>query len=73
MSDWRERMRAALAARGCTTQSEWVERFPGVHCWFRFRDDDFDSCASCGVCRRRDDKNKPCRGVAKLALRGGGE
>ena len=71
MTDWRAGMAAALAAGGCSTQAEWIERYPGVHCWFRFRDDDFDSCASCGTIRRRDDRNKPCRGLVKIVLRGG--
>lgn len=69
MSDWRERVVEALAARGCLTQAEWVERFPGDHCWFVFRDDPFDSCANCGTIRRRDDKNKPCRGIVRIELR----
>lgn len=71
MSDWRTRMAEALAAGGCTTQSEWVERYPGKHCWFQFSNDGIDSCASCGVVRLRNDNNKPCRGIVTIALRGG--
>lgn len=69
MADWKENMKQALAAGGCETQTEWIAKFPGQHCWFRFRNDDFDSCASCGTIRRRDDKNKPCRGIVKIELR----
>lgn len=60
-------MAAALGARGCVSQAEFVERYPGEHCWFEFRD--MDSCANCGVVRRRDDKNKPCKGIVTVGLR----
>jgi hypothetical protein len=70
MGDWRARIVEALAAGGCASQTEWVDKHPGVHCWFRFRDDTFDSCACCGTVRRRDDRNKPCRGVVTIELRG---
>lgn len=69
MSDWRARFAEALAAGGCETTQEWARRYPGQHCWFKFRDADFDSCALCMTVRRRDDKNKPCRGGVVLALR----
>jgi len=67
---WKRRMAEALRAGGCSSQTEWVAKFPGVHCWFRFDDKPWESCTNCGVCRRRDDKNKPCRGIAKIELRG---
>ena len=28
-----------------------------------------ESCAVCGMMRRRDDKNSPCKGPAKIELR----
>ena len=74
MSDWRENMRAALAVRGCSSQAEWVAKFPGEHCWFDFKG--IDSCALCGVCRPYDDKKAGrCRGIVRIELRkdGGSE
>lgn len=43
-----------------------------THSWKRF---DFlpnnDVCEKCGVCRRADDKSKPCTGkMPRLSLRG---
>jgi hypothetical protein len=35
----------------------WIEAF-GLTC-----------CRDCGIVRRADDKNKPCRGVVKVGLR----
>lgn len=67
MSDWRENMRRALAAAGCKTQTEFVARYPGKHCWFEFHG--LDSCTNCGVVRRRDDQNAPCKGIVRIALR----
>lgn len=66
-SDWRQNMADALAAGGCKSQTEWVAKFPGVHCWFDFKG--MDCCTNCGTVRRRDDKNKPCRGIVKIELR----
>lgn len=60
-------MMLALVAGGCKSQAEWVERYPGVHCWFTY--DNKPSCANCGVVRRYDDKNKPCRGIVTITLR----
>lgn len=65
--DWRENMRLALDLAGVSSQQEHVEKFPGVHCWFDYRDN--PSCAMCGVVRRYDGSNKPCRGVVEVALR----
>ena len=67
---WKARMAQALAAGDCSSQAEWVERHPGEHCWFRFRDDSFNSCACCGTIQRRDGNNKPCRGIVTIELRG---
>jgi hypothetical protein len=42
----------------------------GTHAWFKFASaDSFDSCAKCGIIRRKDDKNKPCPGIVKVGLR----
>jgi len=30
---------------------------------------DYQYCKLCGVCRRADDKNSPCRGKVKITLR----
>lgn len=68
---WRERMAAALAAGGCLTQSAWLQKFPGMHCWFVF---DFarawESCAVCGTVRKANDSNKPCKGAVTVTTRG---
>jgi hypothetical protein len=68
---WMTRLEAALAAGECSTQAEWVAKYPGKHCWFVFSDDrpHWESCACCGVVRRNDDKNKPCRGIVTIGLR----
>lgn len=67
---WRERMAAALMTGGCSTQAEWLEKFPGSHCWFVFDlDRHWESCAACGTVRRADDSNKPCPGVSAVSLR----
>jgi len=39
----------------------------GVHVWFEH--DDLEACRNCGVVRRADDGNKPCKGKVALALR----
>jgi hypothetical protein len=65
-------MLAALQDGGCLTQTEWLALYPGVHCWFKFDDDPkrpWESCASCGVVRKRDDDNKPCKGIVRVTLR----
>lgn len=31
--------------------------------------DDYQSCKKCGIIRRADNQNKPCKGVCKIALR----
>lgn len=68
MSDWRANFHAALAARDCKTTTEWVERFPGEHCWFDFKGT--ICCALCGHIQRADGKpNKPCRGIVRIELR----
>lgn len=41
------------------------------HRWFHFRGDEFLSCRDCGMTRRADDKNSPCRGKTKVVLRTG--
>lgn len=57
-SSWKERAREAIKG---------VQE--GQHAWFKFKLDSFDSCAKCGIVRRRDDKNKPCPGKVKVELR----
>lgn len=69
---WMSRLEAALTAGEVSSQAEWVEKYPGKHCWFVFDTarPTWESCASCGVVRRADDSNKPCKGVVTIALRG---
>lgn len=58
VDDWRLRHQEALK-----------NSKEGDHAWFKFKDDPFDSCAKCGVVRRKDDKNVACRGKVKITLR----
>lgn len=58
-NDWKTRHKEALA-----------KAKDGEHAWFKFKDDNFDCCAKCGIIRRKDDKNKPCPGKVKIELRG---
>lgn len=39
------------------------------HKWFYFKHDTFQSCVNCGIIRRKDDKNMPCKGKVKISLR----
>ena len=42
----------------------------GGHQWVEANDlVKWPHCAVCGIIRRHDDKNNPCKGAAKLALR----
>lgn len=68
MSAWQDNMTSALAERGCANLAEWIERFPGEHCWFEFHGPPM-SCAMCGVVQRRDGKSNPCRGIVRIGLR----
>jgi hypothetical protein len=38
------------------------------HHWIKFRS--LVCCRDCGIVRRADDRNKPCKGVVKIGLRG---
>lgn len=61
-------MRLALAEGGCASQTEWVAKFPGVHCWFLYGE--YPCCANCGKVKVRDpSKQKPCRGIVTVTLR----
>lgn len=42
-------------------EHEWVER--------KFSEMTLTCCNKCGIVKRRDGKNKPCRGVVKIGLR----
>lgn len=40
------------------------------HDWFKpYTDRMWQSCRLCGIVRRADDNNKPCKGVVRVALR----
>lgn len=56
-SDWRKLAERALK-----------ESRDGEHAWFKFKNDNFDTCAKCGFIRRADDKNKECPGKARIRL-----
>lgn len=42
------------------------DRDVGTHDWFKPDFLEYECCRKCGIVRRRDDKNKPCKGVVKL-------
>lgn len=41
-----------------------------AHDWFIPKGIAYECCRKCGIVRRRDDKNSPCKGVVKIVLRG---
>lgn len=41
----------------------------GIHDWFKPDFIPHECCRKCGIVRRRDDKNGPCRGKVTLSLR----
>lgn len=41
----------------------------GEHAWMQREQDRWPFCRWCGIVRRADDKNKPCRGVVHVGLR----
>lgn len=47
-------------------QAEAVE---GLHDWFTYGRLQWECCRKCGIVRRLDGKNSPCRGVVKVELR----
>jgi hypothetical protein len=40
-----------------------------THDWFVPDFIGYECCRKCGIVRRKDRKNKPCRGVVKIDLR----
>lgn len=65
--DWTCNLQITLSEGGCKTLDEWVVKHAGVHCWSTFGNT--ESCACCGVVRRADDSNKPCRGLVAIKMR----
>jgi hypothetical protein len=53
-------------ARTCDTQPPTVVP-PGAHDWSDYMGR--CCCRQCGMVRRRDGKNKPCKGAAKISRR----
>lgn len=39
------------------------------HQWGYYKDMQWESCRACGIVRRADDKNTPCKGPVKVVLR----
>lgn len=37
-----------------------------LHVWFKPKFMNYECCKLCGVVRRKDNKNKPCRGPVKM-------
>lgn len=40
-----------------------------LHEWFVPEFIGYECCRKCGIVRRRDDKNNPCRGKVRVTLR----
>ena len=57
-NDWKARHKEAMS-----------KAKDGEHAWFKFKDDNFNCCAKCGIIQRKDGKNKACPGKVKIALR----
>lgn len=45
---------------------------PGAHDWKWWPNFGFNACTRCGIVRRADGKNRPCRGIVKVGLRENG-
>ncbi len=61
----------ALHDAGVTNHAEWAAVRPNEHLWFEY--DGIPSCCWCGVCKPKDTAKKPvkpCKGVARIELRG---
>lgn len=53
----------------CYKCSQWkMTEEKGGHSWGFWKQDKFQCCRTCGVVRRSDDKNAPCKGKPKLRL-----
>lgn len=52
---------------GGLTLQQYVEAHPGEHLWATYGKR--ESCAFCGVVRRCDGENNPCRGIVRIGLR----
>lgn len=53
------------------SESPLVKKLLGIgeHDWFVPEFIGYECCRKCGIVKRRDGKNKPCRGVVTLSLR----
>lgn len=54
-----------------STHPEGVAERPEVHSheWFRPSALSYDCCRICGIVKRADGKNRPCKGPVKITLR----
>lgn len=41
----------------------------GAHDWFIYEPKGWECCRNCGIVRRLDGKNNPCKGAVKVGLR----
>lgn len=48
---------------------DWPLKHPGTHLWATYRN--YQTCACCGIVRRADGQNRPCRGIVRISLREG--
>lgn len=58
MKDWKDAAKEAIS-----------KAKDGEHAWFNFKEDQFQSCAKCGVVKRKDGNNKSCPGKVKIGFR----
>jgi hypothetical protein len=66
----------AVDALAIIDENGWTEAIPTDHMWCDYSHkwvplkigsrQDLESCSECGVVRRADDKNGPCKGPMKL-------
>ena len=57
----------AIEAMGEFTPSEFAALHPGQHVWFV--ESSWSMCAICGVVKRKNAENKPCKGPVRVELR----
>ena len=61
----------ATGKLGGLTREQFVEKNPGVHVWVSL--EDYKVCFLCGVIKRKDGKNKPCKGISRIITKSKGE
>jgi hypothetical protein len=73
LREFKRRVRDKLNAADVGSLVAWARERPGEHLWVTTTicKQPMECCALCGVVRRRDDKNNPCKGIVRISLREG--